>query len=68
MKTGKIIIFIALLSMTLCFSQKEIKNTRFYTELDLYTGLKAGICRCFTERTPMYTSMGISQASPTQVS
>lgn len=68
MKTAKSIIFIALLSMTLCFLQEEIKKTRFYAELDLYTGLKAGICRCFSERVALYTSMGIALASPTQVS
>jgi hypothetical protein len=47
---------------------QELNITRFYTEFDLYTGLKAGIVRQFTERFALYSSAGIALASPTQIS
>lgn len=68
MKSGMTIIVITVLSVTLCLSQEVREKTHFYTEFDLYTGLKAGICRRCTDRVALYSSMGIALASPTQIS
>ncbi|MDD3716875.1 MAG: hypothetical protein PHX07_01685 [Candidatus Marinimicrobia bacterium] len=67
MKIRKLIACVLFIFFALLPAQ-ELKKTRFYTEFDLYTGLKAGICHCFTERIALYSSMGIALASPTQVS
>ena len=41
-------------------------SLRLYLDADMYTGVKAGICRSFTERLSLYASAGICLAGPSQ--
>lgn len=63
MKIKKLIVCVVFIFFALLPAQ-ELKKTRFYTEFDLYTGLKAGVCRPFTKRIALYSGMGIALISP----
>lgn len=66
MRTTRKMMLLLLFSLGLTHAGETAAATRFYSEFDLYTGLKAGVCRKLGKRMNLYASAGIALASPTQ--
>ncbi len=66
MRTTRKMMLLLLFSLGLTHAGETAAATRFYSEFDLYTGMKAGICHKITDRINLYAGAGIALASPTQ--